>query len=218
MEPVYRTVLSNDWITLVILLGLGVLVTAKMLFGSRFMNFAILPFNSKYVFMYNKKDRLIHGFHLFLTSFQILNLSLYLYWILSILSGPNSSQSPLYFLMILGLILGFVALKILVQLGNAVVFDNYTFIAECIFKKLSYLNYSSAVMFISNIVFTYMGVDAMAIVYVSGFLILTVNVIGWVTLIKSHLKLIAANFFYFILYLCALEIAPFIIIANYLNA
>ncbi|MBT8312181.1 MAG: DUF4271 domain-containing protein, partial [Eudoraea sp.] len=61
MEPVYRTIISNDWVTLVILISLVLLVIAKILFASRFMTFIILPFNSKYIFMYNKKDRLIHG-------------------------------------------------------------------------------------------------------------------------------------------------------------
>ncbi|MBT8179175.1 MAG: DUF4271 domain-containing protein, partial [Eudoraea sp.] len=93
MEPVYRTIISNDWVTLVILISLVLLVIAKILFASRFMTFIILPFNSKYIFMYNKKDRLIHGFHLFMTAFQILNFSLYLYWILNILAGPSSNQS-----------------------------------------------------------------------------------------------------------------------------
>ncbi|MBT8322995.1 MAG: DUF4271 domain-containing protein, partial [Eudoraea sp.] len=186
MEPVYRTIISNDWVTLVILISLVLLVIAKILFASRFMTFIILPFNSKYIFMYNKKDRLIHGFHLFMTAFQILNFSLYLYWILNILAGPSSNQSPLFFLMILGLLLGFILLKIILQLGNAVVFDNYKAISEFIFKKLSYLNYSSGIMFISNVIFAYINPESLAIVYLSLFLILTVNMIGWFTLIKSR--------------------------------
>ncbi len=218
MEPAFRTITAYDWVTLIIFISLVLLVIAKILFGSRFMNFIILPFNSKYIFMYNKKDRLIHGFHLFLTAFQILNFSLYLFWVLSVLQGPNSSQSPLFFLMILGLMLGFVVLKILLQLGNALVFDNYKTISEFIFKKLSYLNYSSGIMFVSNIIFAYIEPGSLAVVYASIFLILVVNMIGWVTLIKSRQKFITAYFFYFILYLCALEISPLVIIAHYLNA
>ncbi len=218
MEPAYRTITSYDWITLVIFSSLVLLVIAKLMFASRFMNFIILPFNSKYIFMYNKKDRLIHGFHLFMTAFQILNFSLYLFWVFSILGGANGSLSPLFFLLILGLMVGFVLLKILLQLGNALVFDNYKTISEFIFKKLSYLNYSSGIMFISNVIFAYINPHSLATAYVSIFLILTVNMIGWVTLIKSRQKFITAYFFYFILYLCALEIAPFVIIAKYLNA
>ncbi|WFO18183.1 DUF4271 domain-containing protein [Cellulophaga baltica 4] len=38
---------------------------------------------------------------------------------------------------------------------------------------------------------------------------------GWVTAIRNHQKLITNNFFYFILYLCALEIAPLVLLGDY---
>ena len=218
MEPIYRTVISQDWITLIIFCSLLILVIAKSIFSIRFMNFIILPFNSKYVFLYNKKDRLIHGFHLFLTAFQLLNVSLYLYWAFNMFNKSDSSLSPLFFLMILGLVLLFFLVKVLMQLGNALVFDNYKIISEFIFKKLSYLNYSSVIMMLANVIFTYISPGSYTIFYVSLFLILLVNVIGWVNLIKSRQKFILSYFFYFILYLCALEISPFVIIAKYLNA
>ena len=218
MEPIYRTVTTLDWVTLVILLSLVILVIAKRVFASRFSNFIILPFNSKYVFLYNKKDRLKHGFHLFLTSFQLLNVSLYLFWVLNLFGGTGSSSSPLYFLMILGLVLIFFLFKIFLQLGNALVFDNYRIISEFIFKKISYLNYSSGIMMVANVIFTYINPQAVAVFYVSIFLIILVNVVGWVNLIKSRQKFILSYFFYFILYLCALEISPLVIIVHYLNA
>ncbi len=218
MEPIYRTVNSYDWITLVILIGLVLLVIVKSLSYSRFMNFVILPFNSKYVFMYNKKDRLINGFHLFFTAFLILNLALYLYWVVDIMEMPGFNSSPLFFLMILGLIFLFLLLKLGLQLGNGFVFNNQKLISEVIFKKLSYLNYSSLVMFLTNIYFTYIVKGSKTVVFISIFLIILINIIGWITLIKSRQKFITSHFFYFILYLCALEIAPFVIIANYLKS
>jgi len=218
MEPIYRTITSQDWITFVILASLIILVVAKRLFAIRFTNFIILPFNSKYVFLYNKKDRLRHGFHLFLTAFQILNISLYLFWVLNLYEGSGSSLSPLFFLMILGLVLLYFLVKIILQLGNAMVFDNYRIISEFIFKKVSYLNYSSGVMLVANVIFTYINPEALGVFYISFFLIILINIVGWVNMIKSRQKFILSYFFYFILYLCALEIAPFVIIAKYLNA
>ncbi|MCX2718222.1 DUF4271 domain-containing protein [Lentiprolixibacter aurantiacus] len=218
MDPIYRSVTSLDWITAIILLSLLILVIAKRLFSIRFTNFVILPFNSKYVFLYNKKDRLNHGFHLFLTVFQLLNLSLYLFWIVNIFNGPDRDLSPLSFLMILGLVLIFFLTKIILQLGNAVVFDNFRIISEFIFKKVSYLNYSGGVMLIANVIFTYIDPGALTVFYISFVLILLINIVGWVNIIKSRQKFILSYFFYFILYLCALEISPLVIIAHYLNA
>ena len=50
MEAVERMVLSNDWITGILLLSLLCMVFAKELFYNRFLNFIILPFNNKYIF------------------------------------------------------------------------------------------------------------------------------------------------------------------------
>jgi hypothetical protein len=72
-------------------------------------------------------------------------------------------------------------------------------------------------MLAANIILTYVLNDSKIVVFVSIFLIVVVNVIGWITIIKNYQKIISSYFFYFILYLCALEIAPFVIIANYLK-
>jgi len=72
-------------------------------------------------------------------------------------------------------------------------------------------------MLAANIILTYVLNDSKIVVFASIFLIVVVNVIGWITIIKNYQKIISGYFFYFILYLCALEIAPFVIIANYLK-
>ena len=41
--------------------------------------------------------------------------------------------------------------------------------------------------------------------------------VGWFTLVKAHQKYLQRRIFYFILYICAFEIAPWIILWRYLN-
>jgi len=111
----------------------------------------------------------------------------------------------------------FSLLKIGVQMGNGFIFNNSRVISELIFKKLSYLNYSGIVMLLANCMLAYISRDSQLVVYVAVFIILIINVAGWITLIKNHQKLITSYFFYFILYLCALEIAPLVLIVNALT-
>jgi len=217
MEPVERVLNNLDWITAIIFGSILFMVIAKNLFYNRFLNFIILPFNNKYIFMYNKKDKLLNGFHIFFTLFQLLNLSLFIYLASNILSNSESDLYPMAFLAILGFLFLFLFGKILLQMGNGFVFNNTKIITEFIFKKLSYLNYSSIIMLVANTVLTYVFKDSKIVLFVCIFLIVLVNVIGWITIIKNYQKLISGYFFYFILYLCALEIAPFVIIANYLK-
>jgi hypothetical protein len=217
MEPVHRVINNIDWITAIIFSSILFMVIAKNLFYNRFLNFIILPFNNKYIFMYNKKDKLLNWFNIFFTIFQLLNFSLFIYLASTILSNSESDLFPVVFIIILGFLFLFLFGKIFVQMGGGFVFNNNKIVSEFIFKKLSYLNYSSIIMLAANIVITYVLKDSKIVVFVSIFLIVVVNVIGWITIIKNYQKLISSYFFYFILYLCALEIAPFVIIANYLK-
>ena len=217
MEPVQRVINNIDWITAIIFSSILFMVIAKNLFYNRFLNFIILPFNNKYIFMYNKKDKLLNWFNIFFTLFQLLNFSLYIYLTSNILSNSESDQYPVVFSIILGFLFLFLFGKILLQMGGGFVFNNNKIITEFIFKKLSYLNYSSIIMLAANIILTYVLKDSRIVVFVSIFLIVLVNVIGWINIIKNYQKLISGYFFYFILYLCALEIAPFVIILNYLK-
>jgi len=216
MEPIYKTINSVDWITIILFSSVLFVVIAKSLFYGRFLNFIILPFNNKYIFMYNKKDKLLNWFHVFFTIFQLLNYSLFLYLAKDILYDEQQTTYPYVYPIILGFLILFLLIKILLQMGNGFVFNNTKVISEFIFKKLSYFNYSALIVFLSNIILTYVLRDSKTVIFTSIFLIILINAVGWFTIIKNHQKYITNHFFYFILYLCALEIAPFVIIVNYL--
>ncbi|MGB5371363.1 MAG: DUF4271 domain-containing protein [Flavobacteriaceae bacterium] len=217
MEAVLRTAQTPDWITFLIFASLIFIVLAKGFFYGKYMNFMILPINNKYIFLYNKKDKLMNGFQVFLTLFQLFNSSLFLYLIGKLFLGIPKNDDPLLFMGILGGLVVFLLLKISLQLVSAFIFDSEKTILEIIFKKLSYFNYSALVMFLANAVLSFIFIDSKIVVYVAIFLILWINIIGWSTLLKNHQNFIAANFFYFILYLCALEIAPLVLIGSFLN-
>lgn len=214
-NAVLRTLEDIDWITIILGCSVLFLVIAKQLFYSRFTNFMILPFNNKYIFMYNKKEKLLHWFTILLSIFQILNFALFIYLLSDIFPSRNSGQVPYLFYSIIGFLLIFFISKVLLQLANGLIFNISDVISEYLFKKISYLNYSGLVMFMANIFLTYVLKDSKAVVYVSGFLILLINTIGLVLVLRNHQKLIANNFFYFILYLCTLEITPLVLIGDY---
>jgi len=209
VETIFRDTVNIDWITLLLFGSLVLVVLVKIAFYNRFLNFIILPFNNKYVFMYNKKEKLLNWFHIFFTLFQVINFSLFIYLSVRVLFKKNafvSIDSSYHYPIILGGLLLFILVKVSLQLGNGFIFNSHKVISELIFKKLSYLNYSSLIMFVANVVLCYVFRDSQVVVYAAMFLILLINVIGWVTLLKNHQNFLASNFFYFILYLCALEI------------
>ena len=217
MEPILRHISNADWITLIIFSSAVFIVLAKALFYSRFMNFIILPFNNKYIFLYNKKDRMMNGFNILFSFFPLLNLSLFLYYGITLFLPGEMISPALLFALILSLVFLFLFVKILTQLGSSAIFNSQGIITEILFKKISYLNYSGLVMFVINVLLTYVFPGSESIFYLGTFLVLVVLSISWGTIIQTHLTFITSYLFYFILYLCALEIAPLIIILNTLN-
>ncbi len=217
MEAVLRNIATNDWITILVTISLLFLAVAKRYFYPRFLNFIILPFNNKYIFMYNKKEKLVNWFNLFWGMFLIINFSIFIYLILHIFSATDSVSRSLPFAWIIGAIILYLFLKLGMQLGNGYIFGVQNMITDVVFKKLSYFNYSGMIMFMANIIITYILIDSKPVVYTTIFLIIVVNLIGWVTILRNYQNLISSHFFYFILYLCALEIAPLILIGSYLK-
>ncbi|SNY94619.1 DUF4271 domain-containing protein [Flagellimonas pacifica] len=217
MNPIYKAVESLDWITIVLFFSMVVLALGKYLFQSRFWNFMILPFNNRYVVLYNKKGQLLNWFHILLTIFQLVNLSLFVFLLQKDLFNL-SSQSPVqYFFTIMGVLVLFQIIKVLLQFTKGFVFNTMELVSELSFSKITYLNYSSLIMFISNIVLVYIFKDSKIVLYTALILIVSINLIGVAKLLKNHQKAIISYFLYFILYLCALEIAPLVIVGSYLK-
>jgi len=216
MEGILRNPHVIDWITIILFTSVLFMVLAKTTNYNRFLNYIILPFNNKYIFLYQKKDKLLNWFSVFFCVFQLLNFSLFIYFANKIFFNfPAQNHFGAYLIIFISLFL-FLTIKIILQFGAGYIFNSNKTIAEIVFKKLSYLNYSGIVMLFANLILNYVLPGSQAIVFISILLAFLINTIGWVTTLRNHHNFLASNFIYFILYLCALEIAPIIIVGNYL--
>ena len=79
MNPVFRNIPDLDWITLLLALSLVLLAVGKYLFSTSFFNFIILPFNNKYISLNKKKGKILQGFHVLMSLFQVINLTLFIF-------------------------------------------------------------------------------------------------------------------------------------------
>ncbi|WP_445383961.1 DUF4271 domain-containing protein [Robiginitalea sp. IMCC44478] len=217
MEALERSLPAIDWITAVLFLGLLCLVFAKSFFYGRFLNFIILPFNNKYLFLYNKKGLLLNGFHLSLSLFSLISMGLFLALGSAALFEDTFPDTAVAFLYFTGGVFIFLLLKISLQLTAGYIFNAEKLMGSLVFIKSTYFNYSALIMFLACVLLTYVFPGNKTVVLTGIFLIILTNAIGWIALLKIHQKLIALHFFYFILYLCALEIAPFLLVLNLLK-
>lgn len=217
MNPIEKVAPSLDWMTIVLFASLVMMALGKYMYHSRFLNFIILPFNDKYVLLHNKKGQLLNWFHILLTLFQVVNLSLFVFFVLKAF-GVLPGEDPLWvFLMVLGGLVLFQLVKLGLQSFTGFVFNAQELIVGLIFSKTSYLNYSSIILFVANVILTYILKDSKTVIYSAFILILLINGIGAIKLLKNYQKAMFPYFMYFILYLCALEIAPLVLIGSYLK-
>lgn len=205
-----RTIASNDWLTIFLLIGFGLVCLSKFLFESRFHTYLEVISNSKYVKIYTKEQKFIDLFDALLFSNFTLSATVFIYISYNILIESNSFELTWLLKLALG-IASFLLIKTLLERLIGSLFEIDNLIDLYLFQKLSYLNYSGFILFISSLLLLFSILPSKPLIFITIVVVGLINLIGFATLIKSHQNLILNNFFYFILYLCTLEIGPYLI-------
>lgn len=206
-----RETISNEWFTLLIVLSLCILAIAKYAFSKRFNDFLWLIGNSKYLKIYAREQKFIDRFDALLFFNLIISVSIFLY--ISYSTFVKSATFDVFiFLKILLAVGAIILIKILLERLIGSLFEIDAIIDSYIFQKTNYKNYIGIVLLPINILLIFVLQPKLSTIYVVLGLLFVINTLGFITSFKTHQKLILNNFFYFILYLCALEIAPYIIL------
>ncbi|CAI8214855.1 MAG: Uncharacterised protein [Formosa sp. Hel1_33_131] len=208
-----RDVLFNDWYTIIIVVSLALIVSAKLLDINRFSDFLKLIGNSNYLRIYFKDHKFLDPFDILLFLNFCINAVLIGILTYSIFVD-NTELNWQLFLRFLLIFIGSVLLKILVELGLGSLFDIKKLFHSYVFQQVSFLNFLGVILVPLNSLLIF-GVPNNRTVLV-GILIISglILFVGFVRSIKFYQKQLINNFFYFILYLCTLEFGPYILICK----
>ena len=172
----------------------------------------MLPLNNKYFLVQGKNDELKHPFNLLLFIAQIISVSLLIFLLLDFKSPELKSTNPWLYVQICSAYTFFILVKFSVEKIVGSVFSIDAIVNSYLYQKLSYRNLLGIVVFIGNLIFFYViEPSTTCILIFLGFLLIC-NCFALFNSYKSFGKKILGNFFYFILYLCTLEIAPYLIL------
>lgn len=207
-----RHIISHDWATYLLVLCFVIFALTKYLYPRRFYEFLLLPITNKYFFVQGKDDSLGHPFNLFLFVTQIISVSLFIFFIFKVFNPSEIQKNPWFFLQISTVFTVFVLMKISLEKIVANVFSLDEMMNNYLYQKLSYRNFLGILLFTGNLFFLYVVPPTAVSLIVFGIFILVLNAISLLYSYKKMGNLILDNFFYFILYLCTLEIAPYIIL------
>ena len=208
-----REVLFNDWYTTFIVASLAIIVSAKLLNFNRFTDFLRLFGNSNYLRINFKDHKFLDPFDVvlflnFCINGTLIGILTYTHYV------QNLEIDALLFLKLAATLGAGTLLKILLELGIGYLFDIPKLFHSYVFQQVSFLNFLGVVLLPLNSLLIFGAPNhhtlLVIILVISGLILL----IGLIKSIKSYQKLLINNLFYFILYLCTLEIGPYILLCE----
>lgn len=212
MEAIERLTISQDWLTLLLLGIFFLLVTAKYLFPQRFTDFAMLLVTNKYLLIRGRDPKIFHPFNILLFIVNIISVSLFIFIFYKIYNSSSVDRPGIFLIRILTGYAALVLLKFSLEKIIANVLDMDQKMDYFLFSKLSYRNFMAMILLPVSIFFIYAWQPTLLALYITTGLILLMNFLVVVRILKKNQQYILNNWFYFILYLCALEIGPYFIL------
>jgi hypothetical protein len=206
-----RETISNEWFTIFIVLGLVFITVSKFLFTVRFFDFIAVIGNSKYLKIYARDQKFIDGFDALLFLNLTISVTIFSFITYTTFGNPSDFDISVFFKLLIG-IGSVVLIKVLIERLLGSLFDIDPLIDSYLFQKTTYKNYTGFFLLPVNILLTYAIQPTKVILFVIFGCIILINLSGFITSFKNHQKLLLNNLFYFILYLCALEIGPYLIL------
>ncbi|WP_296380709.1 DUF4271 domain-containing protein [Winogradskyella sp.] len=206
-----RNFITHEWFTIFTIIGLFAIVAAKFVNTLRFNDFLYVIGNSKYLKIYTKDQKFIDQFDSFLFINLALSFSIFTYFAYSTFITPLSFEL-ISFLKLLFAISTIIIIKTLLERLIGSLFEIDSVIDNYLFQKTTFKNYSGIVFLVANLLLLYTNKYANVVIIASFILICLINLIGFLTSFKNYQKSINPNFFYFLLYLCALEISPYVLL------
>ncbi|KJD36544.1 membrane protein [Tamlana sedimentorum] len=206
-----RTIVSNELFTILLTLGLMVIAVARMVSPKRFEDFVIVLINNKYLKIYSRDQKFLDKFDGLLFGNLILSLSVFFYLFYQLTIESNEVSFNEIFKLAVG-VTAFILIKVLLERLIASVFQIDKLIDYYLFQKITIKNFFGLILLPVNALLLYSLKPTLMHFYVVIILLLTVNFIGLIASFKTYQSVIKDNIFYFILYLCALEIAPYVIL------
>jgi len=205
---------NNDWIALLFFVSLVILVYLKMAFNERLYYTSILLFSKKNISIYFNKEKIsvfsLYQFSFFFIQFLIISLLIYTFW-----SNLQPSFQPFnvktYLILLIGVILYFV-FQYFISFFLAVIFNLEKIYKKILFEKINYLNTLCLWLFLPLIFLTYAKNNHEFFLWTTILLCVVLLIIRYILILNNNKNLFFKDLFYFILYLCALEIAPLVII------
>ena len=203
-----RIIGASDWATIIFVLMFVIIAIVKSVFESRFYDFMKLIVSDKYIKMYRDSTYLMSGFTIFLFVVQLVSLAFFIQLVLHHFLHTSKTDGIL-FIQIFTFLSVFVLSKFLIEKIIATSFNIEEFTDQYNLQKVNYRTYVGVLLLPIDAILFYNANLSDFLMYFLIVVILLINLLTYVISLKNYQNLLIGKLFYFILYLCALEIAPY---------
>jgi len=209
-----RLIESKDWATILFVLCLGIIAINKTISSIRFNEFIRLAFSDKYTKIYKDSSNLLSGFTISMFVLQMVSFTFFIMLILNQF-GKAEKTNGIVFIQIFTFITVFILSKFLIEKIVATVFKIEEFNEQFNLLKVNYRAYFGFILLPLNIILFYNSFDSNLFFWILMVALLAINLVTYIIALKLYQNLLMRKIFYFILYLCTLEIAPYYFIYNW---
>ena len=212
MEHLLREELNRDWLTLMLIGAIVVMGVLRYWFPKRMGELLLLPINDKYFALEGRQKTLLHPFNVSMLLLQLIAFGLLLSGLKSMDNSESLNLQFKEFTGVVFLISLYLSIRYSLDWCIGFVFNCQKVLATYRYQRLSFHHLISIAMIllIATLFFTRLPME---IIWGFVSLVLIFTLVATVIYsVRRNSATIMNNFLYFILYLCALEIAPYVML------
>ena len=203
-----RIIENKDWATALFILSFALIAMTKSIFENRFNEFSRLIISDKYLKVYKDSSQMMSWFTVFLFVVQLISFSFFIHLTLYQF-GYVLKTDWLVYVQIFTFLTVYILSKYLIDKIIATAFDIEEFADQFNLQKVSYRTYIGVFLLPINCFLFYYDAFPRVFLLIFISIVLIINLFTYLVSLKNYQNILLGNLFYFILYLCALEIAPY---------
>ena len=208
MQALERGLISNDWIVAILLISLSLIFVLKIVNSTRLFGYAFSFFIKGFIEKRTEENPSFFSvFHSVLVLFSILISSLFTLLVIDSFSLIKIDGFSSFWQLFLGVLL-YIISKFLIDFLLSRLFRISTGIRYFLFSKYGYFYTINIWLYPGLILYVFSFQNNYFLI---GYFLLLL-IIRFVFIVSNNKNLIFSKLFYFILYICAFEIAPLFIL------
>ncbi len=210
-----RDILLKDAFTIIILSLIIIITLIKYNNHKKFNSLLKIFWNSSYLKKYKYEKITYYPFDYLLQINFVISLGLFVFISNVTYNGNGLSFNFLEFLDIIQIIVAFLVLKNLTELVISWFFNIQWLTSLYLNEKINYNSLIGLIILPINVLILYFFNPSINILFIFIYIILLLKLAAYINSFILHQKTIKKSWFYFILYLCTLEIIPYLLLYNF---